>query len=259
MGKGTGGVAGPSRRGLAVAVLVAVVLAAFSEMGTSHGSDDGPADRQDGRGERSARSDRSEHGRQGGERKEPAGAASRAPGPARIRAWARDPGRSCPVPYDMPAALRAAGVDRRPAPGSVSGETADDSGSPLARVDGALVNCGWTLGERRLRLYTVAVGKGAAVSVLLPQIQHDAGLSMSALRTFADRAGAARAGVPVLTPAGGRGGDGVVATVALPSHGSDASALVLSTGTGKPQLSRRQVRDVAQELAEQASRGDRRG
>ncbi|MGP3990353.1 hypothetical protein [Streptomyces sp. 3N207] len=172
---------------------------------------------------------------------------------ATVKRMAAGPGADCPVPYDLAGAARAAGVHGAGAvhAGSVEGELPDDDGSPLARVDGALVDCGYRLGKERVRLFTVAVTKDTAVDVLLPQIQHDAAISMDELRTYAVRAQRAKPGEPLLTSSGN------VAAVRLPVTGKGDLALVVSVAEHRTRgLSRSQVTALARRLAGQArSRG----
>ncbi|WP_243274391.1 hypothetical protein [Streptomyces albus] len=165
--------------GLTVAAVFAAVLAACSGYG-AHGGDAGH------RGERAA-----------------------APAPrlsvAALRKKAAAAGRECPVAYRPGAALRAAGVRGEAARvegGSVLGELPDGPDEPLTRARGALVDCGYRLGGERARLFTVGVRKGYAVAVLLPQIQHDARLTMDQLRRFARQARDAEPGRPLLAPGG---------------------------------------------------------
>ncbi|MGP3974995.1 hypothetical protein ACTWQF_13495 [Streptomyces sp. 8N114] len=210
--------------GWTVAVVVAAVLASCSQ----HGGDD---------------SEGSGRGKQ--HRPAPLSVAA-------VKRMAARPGAECPVPYDLAGAARAAGVDGAGAvkAGSVEGELPDDDGSPLARVDGALVDCGYRLGKERVRLFTVGVTKDTAVDVLLPQIQHDAAISMDDLRTFAVRAQRAKPGEPLLTSSGN------VAAVRLPATGKGDLALVVSIGAiGADRtrvLSRGQVTELAGRLAAQA-------
>ncbi|MBO8193210.1 hypothetical protein ITI46_16265 [Streptomyces oryzae] len=210
--------------GWTVAVVVAAVLASCSQqaMDESRGGDRG--------------GDRSEQ-----QRSAPLSVAA-------VERMAARPGTDCPVHYDLAGAARAAGVAGAGAveARSVEGERPDGADSPLAQAGGALVDCGYRLGEERIRLFTVAVTKGTAVNVLLPQIQHDAALSMDALLAYADRARRAKRGEPLLTSTGN------VAAVRLPTAGDGDLALVLSIGKHHTRLSRDQVTKLATHLADQA-------
>ncbi|MDI6407781.1 hypothetical protein QLX52_02810 [Streptomyces albus] len=215
--------------GLTVAVVVAAVLAACSgQGGDGHGSGG--------------------DGHRGGDG---AGGKSAAPlSVAALRSLAADAeGTTCPVPYDVPAALRAADVHRQVERRSVEGELPDGPDSALARFKGALVGCGYRIGGERARLFTVGAGEGHAVNVLLPQIQHDARLEMAGLQRYAARTGKAAEGEPVLTPSGN------VASVRLPVAGDGDLALVVTVGEGRTQLSRTEMTAFARHLAGQATRG----
>ncbi|MDF4250320.1 hypothetical protein [Streptomyces sp. WMMB303] len=213
--------------GLTVAVVIAAVLASCSGLGEDGGGrDDGGGDnRGDGRGERSASAPLSV---------------------AAVGRMAAEPGSRCPVPYDVAAAARAAGVHGGVEDGSVEGELPDGADSPLAQSDGALVDCGYRLGEEQVRLFTVGVAKGYAVSVLLPQIQHDAGIPMDDLLDYAGRAQRAKRGEALLASSGN------VAAVRLPVTGEGDVALVLSIGEHRTRLSEEQVTELATRLAGQA-------
>ncbi|MEU7314690.1 hypothetical protein [Streptomyces sp. NPDC007083] len=213
--------------GLTVAVVIAAVLASCSGLGEDgDGRDDSAGDnRGDGRGEKTASAPLSV---------------------AAVGRMAAEPGSRCPVRYDMAAAARAAGVRGGVEDGSVEGELPDGADSPLAQSDGALVDCGYRLGEEQVRLFTVGVAKGYAVSVLLPQIQHDAGIPMDDLLDYAGRAQRAKRGEALLTSSGN------VAAVRLPVTGEGDVALVLSIGEHRTRLSDDQVADLASRLAGQA-------
>ncbi|MEW2218708.1 hypothetical protein AB0939_05230 [Streptomyces sp. NPDC006990] len=213
--------------GLTVAVVIAAVLASCSGLGEDGdgGDADGGDNRGDGRSERSASAPLSV---------------------SAVRRMAAEPGSRCPVRYDMAAAARAAGVHGAVEDGAVEGELPDGADSPLAQSDGALVDCGYRLGKEQVRLFTVGVTKGYAVSVLLPQIQHDAGIPMDDLLAYAGRAQRAKGGEALLTSSGN------VAAVRLPVTGQGDVALVLSIGEHRTRLSRDQVADLATRLAEQA-------
>ncbi|WP_274709440.1 hypothetical protein [Streptomyces tubbatahanensis] len=208
--------------GLTVAAVVAAVLAACSGYGGA----------------------KDEHG--GGEERKPA----RSPlSVGALRKLAAEPGTSCPVPYDVPAALRAAGVEAdRVESGSVDGELPDDLDTPLARADGALVGCGYRVGAERARLFTVGVARGYAVDVMLPQIQHDARMGRDVLRRYAEEVHEAEPGdAPLVVPGGN------VAAVRLPVAGGGDMALVVTVGDdGRTRLSRHRVGALTRNLAHQA-------
>jgi hypothetical protein len=160
---------------------------------------------------------------------------------------AADPGESCPVPFDMAAAAKAAGVEERTEAGTVSGETADEGepSAPLTLFKGALVSCAYGIGKEKAHVFTVGVGKGTAVGVLLPQIQHDAGMAMTELKSYAAEAAEAPDGKPLLTPSGN------VAAVRLPADGKGDLALVVALGEDRTALTKAQVTDLTGKLADQ--------
>ncbi|MDJ1133524.1 hypothetical protein [Streptomyces iconiensis] len=210
--------------GLAVAVVLAGVLASCS-----------------GSGDRSG-------GGSGGSGDDRGGAALSV---GKVKEMAADPGDTCPVSYDMAAATKAAGIKERVKKGKVEGESPDksDPQAPLNSFRGALVNCAYRIGEERVHVFTVGTGKGTAVNVLLPQIQHDAGMDMEALKAYAAKANEAPRGKPLLTPSGN------VASVRLPVAGKGDVALIFGIGDGgteKSEVTKAQVTDVARELAVQA-------
>ncbi|MFI8853352.1 hypothetical protein [Streptomyces sp. 891-h] len=206
--------------GWTVAVVVAAVLASCSQQGEDkRGSDGGSSARQ----------------------------ASAPLSVAAVERMADGPGASCPVRYDVARAARSAGLDGAVEAGSVEGELPDGADSPLARSDGALVDCGYRLGKERLRLFTVGVRKGRAVTVLLPQIQHDARIGMDELLDYAGRLQRDRRGEVRLTPSGN------VAAVRLPAAGEGDLALVVSAEYGA-RLSRTQLTELTTRLAAQARR-----
>ncbi|WP_326690757.1 MULTISPECIES: hypothetical protein [unclassified Streptomyces] len=166
----------------------------------------------------------------------------------RVKEMAADPGETCPVPFDMAAAAKSARIGERIRAGTVSGETADksDPSAPLTLFKGALVSCGYGIGKEKAHVFTVGVGKGTAVGVLLPQVQHDAGMAMTELKAYAAEASKAPAGKPVLTPSGN------VASVRLSADGKGDLALVVSLGEDRTALTKTQVTDLTGKLADQA-------
>ncbi|WP_369200648.1 hypothetical protein [Streptomyces sp. PU-14G] len=210
--------------GLTVAAVVAAVLAACSSYGGTK-DDSG-----------------------GGEEKKP----TRSPlSVGTLRKLAAEPGTTCPVPYDVPAALRAAGAEvDRVEPGSVDGELPDGLDTPLARANGALIVCGYRVGAERARLFTVGVARGDAVDVMLPQIQHDARMGRGALRRYAEEVRESEPGdAPVVAPGGS------VAAARLRTAGGGDLALVVTVGDdGRTRLSRHRVGALTRHLADQARR-----
>ncbi|GAA2601161.1 hypothetical protein [Streptomyces axinellae] len=232
-------------QGFVVAAIIAGVLASCS--GSHSGSDSGSrSDSGAGSGSRAKAGLGSASGPD-------SDAGSHGPlSVGRVARMAAGPGATCPVRYDMAAAAKAAAVGKRVRAGTVNGETADrrQPGAPLTLSKGALVSCGYRIGQERARLFTVGVRKGAALDVLLPQIQHDAGMTMTELKGYAARASRGRAseapGDPLLTPSGN------VASVRLPAEGKGDLALVVSLGEERTALTKAQVTDLTRQLADQA-------
>ena len=237
-------------QGYVVAAIIAGVLASCS--GSHSGSDAESGSRSDpgsGSGFGSGSGAKSEAGLDSVSGPDSDGGSRGPLSVGRIEKMAAGPGAHCPVSYDVAAAAKAAGVEKRIHAGSVNGETADrgEPGAPLTLSKGALVSCGYRIGQERVRLFTVGVREGAAVGVLLPQIQHDAGMTMTELKTYASKApGAARRGEPLLTPSGN------VASVRLPAEGDGDLALVVSLGEDRTALTKAQVTDLTRKLADQA-------
>ncbi|MFE4861767.1 hypothetical protein [Streptomyces sp. NPDC056670] len=154
----------------------------------------------------------------------------------------------CPVKYDIVAAAKASGYSgragTRPDEPVATGEFDGSADSPLRRADGALLDCVYWINSQKLHAYTVAAGKGAALNLLAPVVQRDAGMSTDALVAWLGTAAKAERGVPVPTP-----GDTVV-SVRLPVSGPGDATLVVSLGENAkadPQLER-----LAKELGTQA-------
>lgn len=203
--------------GLAVAVVLAGVLASCSESGKGSGS--GSSDNGEA-----------------------------ALSVAGIKKMAADPGDTCPVSYDMAAALKAVGVKEPVKEGKVEGETADkdDPRAPLTLFRGALVGCAYGVGKEKARVFTVGTGKGTAVNTLLPQVQHDSQMDLDAVQRYGERARKAPRGKPLLTSTGN------VASIRLPVEGKGDIGLILAFGEGGTALTKAQVTDLTKELAAQA-------
>ncbi|MEU3918603.1 hypothetical protein [Streptomyces sp. NPDC029004] len=157
---------------------------------------------------------------------------------------------TCPVPYDIVAAARAAGLTGRAGvPGNgphAWGERADSPDSVLGKADGAVLDCAYRINSEDLHVFTSGVAKGVAVSVMAPRIQRDAGMGVSALSAFVEKADKAAEGEPVVTPGGN------VATVRLPVAGGGDIALIVSFGEGTNGFGADRAGEIAKALAGQA-------
>lgn len=130
-------------------------------------------------------------------------------------AWVRERAKAtgsagapkCPVKYDIVAAAKAPGHGDQAGPspdGPAATADVDDPtaapNSPIHQLDGALLDCVYHINAQKLHVYTVGVGKGAALALLAPGVQSDAGMSTAEMTTWLDRAVKAKRGQPVPTP-----------------------------------------------------------
>lgn len=104
---------------------------------------------------------------------------------------------TCPVNFDVPAALRSGGVDKPAGLDSAKAEVsktdepaadplaAQQQGmSPLDAAAGAYIECEYRVGEDALTIRLVATRVKAATAMLAPQIARDAGLTLKDLQGF---------------------------------------------------------------------------
>ncbi len=139
---------------------------------------------------------------------------------------------SCPLSFDVNAALKKAGVSAtatpsdgvnpRPLAAYAMSATNATRDSPLYQRGGAVINCGYTLssgGSVNVTLFGVRTG--GAIPIAAPQLSRDAQLELSALGTFIGQKFAP--GKAAVTPNGGR-----AAIVKLNGSGGD---LVLEATT----------------------------
>jgi hypothetical protein len=165
----------------------------------------------------------------------------------------------CPLSYDLEKAAESAGL--KGATGSGTGKGGDDSepaataeggkkaqpGSPLATNPGALVSCTFHVGEENVQVHTVGAEKPQALSVLVPLIQSETGMSVADLSAYFDEVAKSDRGVPVLTKSGN------VASVRLHLDGEGDAALLVSVGAdGKTSMNQQQVTELARTLGSQA-------
>ncbi|WP_189969939.1 hypothetical protein [Streptomyces violascens] len=169
----------------------------------------------------------------------------------RAKATGSSGASTCPVKYDIVAAAKASGQGGQAgtSPGGPAA-TADvddptaDPDSPIRRSEGAVLDCVYRIDAQKLHVYTVGVGKGAALALLAPRVQSDAEMSTAQMKTWLNKAATAERGQPVATP-----GQSVV-SVRLPMDGPGDLALIVSLGQNAkadPQLEH-----LAKELAGQA-------
>ncbi|MGW4727537.1 hypothetical protein [Streptomyces sp. NPDC004291] len=182
---------------------------------------------------------------------------------ARVVELAREVGEdgaeTCPLPYDVGAAAKAAKLGGTIEPAPPASNTADtpvtaedgserpEEGTAWAVNPGALVSCSYRTGGDALEIHTIGGEKQGVVSVMAPVIQRASGMSASELAPYVTAASGKQPGEPVAT------GSGNVVTVRLDSGGKGDVALVLTVGdSGKTSLERGQVLELARALASQA-------
>ncbi|MFL6109841.1 MAG: hypothetical protein ACJ786_00585 [Catenulispora sp.] len=144
---------------------------------------------------------------------------------------------SCPLGFDVNAALKKAGITAtaKPSDGAHSplaayAESATNATrlSPLYQRGGAVINCAYTLssgGSLKATLFGVRVFK--AMPIVAPQLSHDAQAEVSELDSFISKK--LDTGKAMVTP-----GDGRAAIEALDTAGGDA---VLEVTTDDPDSS----------------------
>ncbi|MFE0701610.1 hypothetical protein [Streptomyces sp. NPDC058872] len=164
---------------------------------------------------------------------------------------------TCPLPYDLTAAAKAAGLS-----GAVGAGPVQDDGDPVAtagggkRVEpgealaenpGALVSCTFHIGGDDVRVHTIATSKPQAIVPLAPVIQRLSGSSLDGLTDYVEEAGAAGTGEVVVSDSGN------VAAVRLKLDGEGDAFLLVGLGAegdGSPDGERR-LGDLARALADQ--------
>lgn len=157
--------------------------------------------------------------------------------------------KKCPVDYDLDKAAAAAHLSQHATPVSAVASLREnaDKDAVVSTMRGTDLECTYRLGTEELTVYTVAVQKGDAVTMLAPVIQMRSQMSSTELGTYLRLVLKTPTGTPVVTPRGN------VASVRLRGAGSDTAALVLSCGgDGDTKLTSKQVRTLAGELAGQA-------
>jgi hypothetical protein len=149
---------------------------------------------------------------------------------------------ACPLPYDIGAAAKAAGLggSTGPADGArIDAETSDSAapGEFLTRVaPAAVIECSYEIGSIGVKTHLLATGKAnSAVGGALPQVAFLSGTTD--LVAFVQRAQAAKPGAAVAVPNGKaalvrlnvEGGDGTLVVWLDPAGGTSASQLTTLT------------------------------
>ncbi|WP_318210794.1 MULTISPECIES: hypothetical protein [unclassified Streptomyces] len=164
---------------------------------------------------------------------------------------------TCPLPYDVAEAAKAAGLDGAAGAGPVQdggdpvataeGGKRAKPGEPLAENPGALVSCTFHIGKDDVQVHTVATRTPQAIAPLAPVIQMMSGSSVDELVGYTKKAGDAKAGDAVVTDSGN------VAAVRLKPDGDGDAFLLVGLGeAGAASPDReQQVGDLAKALAGQ--------
>ncbi|MEU9670803.1 hypothetical protein AB0E25_35585 [Streptomyces bobili] len=167
-----------------------------------------------------------------------------------------DGAETCPLPYDMTEAAKAAGLDARAGPGSVREDDAPvataeggkraKAGEALAANPGALVSCMFHIGQEDVQVYVVATRERHAIYPLTPVVSSLASVSAADAISYVEKAGAAKAGEVVITDSGN------VAAVRLKLDGDgDAVLLVGARQAGTASLDRKQISGLTEALVAQ--------
>lgn len=167
-----------------------------------------------------------------------------------------DGASTCPLPYDMAEAAKAAGLNADAGPGPVQdndkpvataeGGKRAKAGEPLADNPGALVSCTFHIGQETMQVHTLATREPSGIAPLAPVVSSLAAVTADDLTSYVDKVGKAEAGEVVITDSGN------VAAERLKLDGDgDASLLVGAGETGTTSLSRKQLGDLTEALADQ--------
>ncbi|MEU3249605.1 hypothetical protein [Streptomyces sp. NPDC006997] len=169
---------------------------------------------------------------------------------------------TCPLPYDIAAAAKAAGVDGEAGPGPVreDAETPVATGEggkrakgkePLAENPGALVSCTFHIGPDDVRVHTVATEERNAITILAPVVSELTRVAIDDVVAFTNEAATTEETGKVVTADTGN-----VATVRLELDGEGDAALLVGTvdgESGEPDaaLDRKQLAALTEALAGQ--------
>ncbi|MEU3743763.1 MULTISPECIES: hypothetical protein [Streptomyces] len=168
-----------------------------------------------------------------------------------------DGASTCPLPYDVAEAAKAAGLNGATGAGAVRDDgdpvaTAEGGkrarpGEPLAENPGVLVSCTFHIGEDDVQVHTVATRKPQAIAPLAPVVQMLSGSSVDELVGYMKKAGDAEPGDAVVT------GSGNVAAIRLKLEDDGDAYLLVGLGEAGTRSSdrRQQVSDLAGALAGQ--------
>ncbi|MFD4321586.1 hypothetical protein [Streptomyces sp. NPDC058548] len=142
--------------------------------------------------------------------------------------------KTCPLPYDVAEAAKAAGLNGAAGAGPVQDDgdpvaTAEggkraEPGTPLAENPGVLVSCVFHIGEDDVQVHTVATRAPQAIAPLAPVVQVLSGSSVDELVGYMKKAGDAEAGDAVVTDSGN------VAAVRLRLDGDGDAYLLVGLG-----------------------------
>lgn len=163
---------------------------------------------------------------------------------------------SCPLPYGIAEAAKAAGLDGKAGAGPAGGgedpvATGEgggraEAGDPLAENPGALVSCVFHVGRHDVWVHTVATRDRNAVNVLTPVVARLGELSTDDAIGFVGKSGRAGAGEVVVAPSGN------IAAVRLELDGDGDAALLVGVGEpGAPGVDAGRTRGLTEALAEQ--------
>ncbi|MER5995384.1 hypothetical protein [Streptomyces viridosporus] len=168
-----------------------------------------------------------------------------------------DGASTCPLPYDLAKAAKSAGLDGKTGPGPVredgdtpvataEGGKRAKSGEPLAEHPGVLVSCTFHIGRDDVRVHTVATREPNAVTVLAPVVASLTNSSAADTVGYVNKAAEAKTGETMVADSGN------VAAVRLELDGDGDAVLLVGVGeAGTASLSRKQIGDLTEALADQ--------
>lgn len=163
---------------------------------------------------------------------------------------------TCPLPYDMAEAVKAAGLDTEAGTGpaqdgdepvaTAEGGKRAKPGDPLAENPGALVSCTFHIGEEDVRVHTLAGREPIGIAPLAPVVSSLSAASIDDLTGYVDEVGRAEIGEVIVTDSGN------VASVRLRLGGDGHATLLVGAGNaGHTSLTRKHMGDLTGALAEQ--------
>ncbi|WP_328618890.1 hypothetical protein [Streptomyces sp. NBC_00354] len=167
---------------------------------------------------------------------------------------------TCPLPYDIAKAAKAAGLNGEAGPGRAKaadgpavatgeGGKRTKPDSPFGRNPGALVTCLFHIGEEDVEVHTVATGKPLALSPVTPVVQRYAAVEVGPLGNYMHQATSTKpGGAPVTTV------NGNASSVHLELDGDGDAYLLVGIGapeTGSPARDGQRTTALAKALAGQ--------